>query len=328
MDSSTTAVQGRYVCGETDSGRLDAVLARARPELSRARWQEEIKADRVTVNGAVGRCKTKVGPGDVIEWNLPPPEPTDLEPEPIPLDVLYEDEDIIAINKPPGLVVHPAPGHPRGTLVNALLHHCPDLHGIGGEKRPGLVHRLDRDTSGVLVVAKNDGALYALARQFKERQTRKEYLALIWGSPPQAEGVIHTLIGRSLRDRKKMAAYPLGALVEEDEEDLAAMRGKEAVTRYAVVERLGAVSLVRVRIETGRTHQIRVHFAHIRHPVVGDPVYGGSRPGVAAPRQMLHAERLVIQHPRTRQTLEFRAPLPPDFVAIISELKRAQNARA
>lgn len=305
---------GQHICGESDAGRLDTVLARTRTELSRARWQEEIKADRVTVNGKPGRCKMKVGPGDVIDWTRPPPEPVETKPEDIPLDVLFEDDDLIVLNKPPGLVVHPAPGHPGGTLVNALLHHCPNLPGIGGEQRPGIVHRLDRDTSGVMVVAKNDGALYSLARQFKDRHTRKEYLALAWGRPPAGTGTIHTRIGRSDHDRKKMAAFPLAPADGEP-------RGKEAVSHYEVIETVGPISLLRVRIETGRTHQIRVHLAHIRHPVVGDAVYGGARAQLDAPRQMLHAERLSITHPRTRASLTFVAPMPSDFNDLISRLK-------
>jgi len=305
---------GQHSCGEADVGRLDTVLARTRTELSRARWQEEIKADRVTVNGQPGRCKMRVGPGDLIAWNRPPPIPVETAPEDIPLDVLFEDDDLIVINKPPNFVVHPAPGHQTGTLVNALLHHCPNLPGIGGEQRPGIVHRLDRDTSGVMVVAKNDGALHSLAHQFKDRATKKEYIALAWGAPRAATGTIHTRIGRSDRDRKKMAAFPLG----DPEGDA---RGKEALSRYEVVETLGPASLLRVRIETGRTHQIRVHLAHIHHPVVGDEVYGGSRPALPAPRQMLHAERLTLTHPRTKEVLTFTAPLPADFQALINHLK-------
>lgn len=307
-------ISGQHVCGEGEAGRLDTVLTRARTELSRARWQQEIKADRVTVNGLPGRCKMRVGPGDVIDWSRPPPTPVETAPEDIPLEILFEDRDLIALNKPPGLVVHPAPGHPGGTLVNALLHHCPDLPGIGGEQRPGIVHRLDRDTSGVMVVAKNDGALHALAHQFKDRTTRKEYLALAWGTPRPASGTIHTHIGRSDRDRKKMAAFagtPAGG----------EPRGKEAVTHFTVVEALGPASLLRLRIETGRTHQIRVHLAHIRHPVVGDTVYGRARAELPAPRQMLHAERLTLTHPRTREAMTFVAPLPADFTALINRLK-------
>lgn len=305
---------GQHICEDADTGRLDTVLARTRTELSRARWQEEIKADRVTVNGQPGRCKMKVGPGDVIAWTRPPPVPVETLPENIPLDVLFEDDDLIVINKPPGLVVHPAPGHPGGTLVNALLHHCPNLPGIGGEQRPGIVHRLDRDTSGVMVVAKNDGALHALAHQFKDRKTKKEYLALAWGTPCPASGTIHTHIGRSDHDRKKMAAFAVG-----DGEDAA--RGKEAISHYDIVESLGPASLLRVRIETGRTHQIRVHLAHLRHPVVGDTVYGRARAEIPAPRQMLHAERLTLIHPRSKETMTFIAPLPADFVALINQLK-------
>lgn len=305
---------GQHVCGEADAGRLDTVLSRTRTELSRSRWQEEIKADRVTVNGQPGRCKMRVAPGDVIDWTRPPPVPIETAPEDIPLDVIFEDADLIVINKPPHLVVHPAPGHPGGTLVNALLHHCPDLPGIGGEQRPGIVHRLDRDTSGVMVVAKNDGALHSLAHQFKDRATKKEYIALAWGTPRHATGTIHTRIGRSTRDRKKMAAFPIGAPDDE-------AHGKEAVSHYEAIETLGPATLLRVRIETGRTHQIRVHLAHINHPVVGDTVYGGARPELRAKRQMLHAERLTITHPRTKEAQTFVAPLPADFLALINQLK-------
>lgn len=306
--------RGQHVCGEADAGRLDTVLARARTELSRARWQEEIKADRVTVNGQPGRCKMRVVPGDVIDWTRPPPTPIETAPENILLDVLYEDEDLIVINKPPNFVVHPAPGHYTGTLVNALLYHCPDLPGIGGELRPGIVHRLDRDTSGVMVVAKNDGALHSLAHQFKDRETKKEYLALAWGVPRAAAGTVHTRIGRSTRDRKKMAAYPLAAPDDE-------AHGKEAISHYEVVKSFERASLLRLRIETGRTHQIRVHLAHIHHPVVGDATYGGARPELPAPRQMLHAERLSLTHPRTKERMTFVAPLPEDFVSVINQLK-------
>ncbi len=306
--------RGRHVCGDDDAGRLDSVLARVRTELSRARWQEEIKADRVTVNGLPGRCKMRVSPGNVIDWTRPPPTPVETAPEDIPLDVLFEDQDLIVLNKPPGLVVHPAPGHPAGTLVNALLHHCPNLPGIGGEQRPGIVHRLDRDTSGVMVVAKNDGALHALAHQFKDRATRKEYLALAWGTPAPAAGTIRTHIGRSDRDRKKMAAFTAAPGGDVP-------RGKEAVTHYTVLESLGPASLLRLRIETGRTHQIRVHLAHIRHPVLGDTVYGRARDEAPAPRQMLHAERLTLTHPRTRQAMTFVAPPPADFAGMINRLK-------
>lgn len=305
---------GQHVCGDADAGRLDTVLSRTRTELSRSRWQEEIKADRVTVNGQPGRCKMRVAPGDVIDWTRPPPVPIETAPEDIPLDVIFEDADLIVINKPPHLVVHPAPGHPGGTLVNALLHHCPNLPGIGGEQRPGIVHRLDRDTSGVMVVAKNDGALHSLAHQFKDRATKKEYIALAWGTPRHATGTIHTRIGRSTRDRKKMAAFPISAPDDE-------AHGKEAVSHYEVMDPLGPATLLRVRIETGRTHQIRVHLAHINHPVVGDTVYGRARPELRAERQMLHAERLTITHPRTKETLTFTAPLPADFVALINQLK-------
>jgi 23S rRNA pseudouridine1911/1915/1917 synthase len=209
-------------------------------------------------------------------------------------------------------VVHPAAGHAAGTLVNALLYHCRDLAGIGGELRPGIVHRLDRDTSGALVVAKNESALRDLVRQFKARQVRKEYLALVWGQPRPAAGRVETLIGRSPRDRKKMSAQPKS--------------GRPAVTLYETLENLGPAALLRVRIETGRTHQIRVHLAHLGHPVVGDREYGHKRPAplpAPVPRQMLHAERLSCVHPRTGGLLVFSAPVPPDMQTLLAALRRA-----
>ena len=223
--------------------------------------------------------------------------------------MLYEDADLMVIDKPAGLVVHPAAGHASGTLVNALLHHCPDLPGIGGERRPGIVHRLDKDTSGALVAAKNERAMAGLLRQFKARQVRKEYVALVWGCPDPAEGLIDTLIGRHASDRKRMSAR-----VE---------RGRRAVTRYRVERRLGAWSLLRLVIETGRTHQIRVHLAYIGHPVVGDRQYGRrseSTLPIPASRQMLHAARLAFTHPVTDQIVAVESPLPRDLQALIEAI--------
>jgi len=287
------------------------------PECSRARWQKLIKDGHVTVDGRACKPNHPLGGGEHIAYDIPPPARTRLEPEPIPLDILYEDADVIVVNKPPHLVVHPAAGHGSGTLVNALLHHCNDpaghgtrLAGIGGELRPGIVHRLDKDTSGVLVVAKNDQAMQSLVRQFKERAVRKEYLALVWGQPRPKSGVLDTLVGRSVHNRKKMTARPKS--------------GRRAVTRYDTVETFDQTTLLRVVIETGRTHQIRVHMSHMGHPVVGDRQYGRARqnklPAPAA-RQMLHAEVLTLEHPGTGKPMTFKAPLPTDMRALLTALR-------
>jgi len=299
------------------ASRLDAWLVDRFPEHSRARWQELIRNGFVTVNGQPRKPSQELREGDTVDIRIPPPTAVEVAPEAIPLNILYEDPDLIVINKPPGLVVHPAPGHDSGTLVNALLHHCTDLKGIGGELRPGIVHRLDLDTSGTLVIAKNEQAMAHLAAQFKGRSVRKEYVALVWGSPEPPSGRIETLVGRNPHDRKKMSARPLS--------------GKPAVTLYETVSTFGDVSFLRVRIETGRTHQIRVHLAHIGHPVVGDRQYGRPRRTdlpAPAPRQMLHAERLAFRHPRTGEELEFVSPLPDDMKNLLAALKASgQNSR-
>lgn len=306
--------KGQMTCA-APAQRLDAFLAARRPDLSRARWQQLIRDGRVTVNGAARKPNHALHAGDRIAWEIPPAEPAELQPEEMPLDVLFEDADLIVINKPAGLVVHPAPGHSTGTLVHGLLFHCDDLTGIGGEERPGIVHRLDRDTSGCLVVAKNEQAHRALVAQFKARDVRKEYVALVWGRPVPAQGTVRTLIGRDPHHRQKMSAK--------------VRAGREAVTHYEVVQAFADMSFVRVKIETGRTHQIRVHMAHLRHPVVGDTMYGRARQHPLAGlivRQMLHAERIAFTHPRTGLELEFTAPLPPDFRALLAALRGAAPA--
>jgi 23S rRNA pseudouridine1911/1915/1917 synthase len=256
---------------------------------------------------------------------MPPPEPVALVPQNIPLNVLFEDADIIVINKPPDLVVHPAAGHATGTLVNALLHHCGDLAGIGGELRPGIVHRLDKDTSGALVVAKTERALRGLVQQFKEGLVQKEYLALVWGCVEPRTGHIETLIGRSAHNRKKMSAQP--------------ETGRRALTDYEVLEQFTTAAVLRVRIHTGRTHQIRVHLAHLGHAVIGDVVYGRARrdalpapaPDAAsgpALRQMLHAHQLAFAHPRTGLPLAFTAPVPEDFRTLWRAFRESDKLRA
>ncbi len=283
--------------------RLDIFLAR-NSGIPRSQAQRLIKSGRILLDGKTAKASQKIIPGQKVVLYLPPPKPLEVLPEPIPLDVLYEDGDLIVVNKPPGMVVHPAAGHHKGTLVNAILYHCPDLSGIGGKERPGIVHRLDRDTSGVIVVAKNEVAHLGLAKQFKARQVKKVYLALVHGEIKGEEGRVTAPIGRHISDRKRMGVKT--------------RKGREAATSYRVLKRLPGFTLIEVRPETGRTHQIRVHLSAIGHPVVGDRVYGGrkhqkSEIGVKAERQLLHAWRLGFRHPRTGEYLEFEAPVPEDL---------------
>lgn len=301
-----------FTLAVTEGGeRLDRYIAIALPELSRSAVQRLLDEGEITVNGAPGRAAYKVRVGDALYVRIPPPQPTYLEAEALPLEVLYEDSDILVLNKAPGMVVHPGAGNPSGTLVNALLAHIPDLEGIGGELRPGIVHRLDKDTSGVLIVGKHDRALRGLQRQFKQRSVEKTYLALVIGRLEPAEGIIEAPIGRHRIHRQKMAVTA---------------EGKPARTRWRVTQRFrdsaGRVySLLEVNLLTGRTHQIRVHLAWLGYPLVGDPVYGPARQPLACPRQFLHAQRLAVQHPLTGAPLEFVAPLPADLEVVLRSLE-------
>lgn len=303
----------RPVTPDGKGQRLDAWLSLVEPDLSRARVQDLIRSGHITLNGKHAKPSQSLATGQEIQIDIPAVVAIDLQPESIPLDVLYEDSDLIVLNKPAGLVVHPAAGHASGTLVNALLAHCPDLAGINGEKRPGIVHRLDRDTTGVMVVAKNDLVMRALASQFKLRQTTKEYLALVWGHLNPPAGRIETLIGRNPRDRKKMCTKP----------DV----GRPAITNYETQEKFTETSLLRIHIETGRTHQIRVHVAHLGHSIIGDPQYGRPRhdslPVPVPPRQMLHAAQLAFTHPTTGKALVFKAPLPDDMKTLVTLLRNS-----
>jgi 23S rRNA pseudouridine1911/1915/1917 synthase len=294
--------------------RIDAHIAARLPQLSRSRVAQLLAEGHVRLNGAVPRKSERVAAGDIVEVEVPPPGPSGVEPEAIPLHIVYEDRDLLVVDKPAGLVVHPAPGHRSGTLVNALLHHVDDLSGIGGVKRPGIVHRLDRDTSGLMIVAKHDRSHRRLAGALKRREIHRGYLAAAWGHLDQERVTVDAPIARSRRDRKKMA-------VAED--------GRRAVTHFRRLERWVAADLLAAELETGRTHQIRVHLAHLGHPVVGDPVYGGGGArGISGQgrawarelerrvlRQFLHAARLVFQHPRTGERMELEAPLPADLAA-------------
>lgn len=291
--------------------RLDKVLLARYPDFSRSRIEGLVKAGFVSVNGAVAeKAGMKVAETDVIEVEIPPPVPAEPEPEDIPLDVVFEDADMLVVNKPAGLVVHPAPGHFTGTLVNALLYHCPDLSGIGGVARPGIVHRLDQETSGLIVVAKSQPAMDGLVKAFASHaHIEKTYLALCHGRPRLDAGRIENLIGRHPVDRKRMA------IVEKN--------GKNAITNWQVERTFGEkgspVSAIRCRIETGRTHQIRVHMASLGCPVIGDKTYGKSaldkRLDPVPARQMLHAWKLTLWHPVKSVKLSFEAPLPADFRA-------------
>jgi 23S rRNA pseudouridine1911/1915/1917 synthase len=278
--------------------RLDRFLASQLSGYSRARLQRLIRARFVRLNGQAARPRDLVRAGDEIELTEPPLEKIDNQPEHIPLEILFEDNDLIVINKPAGLVVHPGAGHREHTLVNALLHHCPTLSGIGGKERPGIVHRLDKETSGCLVIAKNDQAHQGLSIQFVARSVEKIYLALVAGKLRKTAGVIEEKIGRHPVDRQRMSTT--------------SSRGRAAKTEYRVIRSASEMSLVECQLHTGRTHQIRVHLHHLGHPVLGDKVYA---PKLAKdyPRQMLHAWKLGFQHPRTGEWKSFAAPLPNDF---------------
>jgi 23S rRNA pseudouridine1911/1915/1917 synthase len=297
--------------------RLDRYLADAVPGLSRSQAQRLIDDGHVRVEGRQAKANLALKAGDVIHVTLPEPTPATAIAEDIPLPVLYEDPDIVVVDKPAGMVVHPAAGHSSGTLVNALLHHVDDLSGVGGELRPGIVHRLDKGTSGVMVVAKHDTAHEALAAQFHDRLVEKEYVALVWGVV-QAGRRIDLPIGRHPGDRKKMSAR--------------ARRARSAVTRITKADHLRGVTLCQVAIHTGRTHQIRVHLSAIGHPVVGDATYGGVKPRVAQDlrpvlrldRPFLHAARLAFAHPTDGRAMSFEAPLPDDLQGVLDELRALQ----
>lgn len=323
-DAADTLLSPETVIAEEAGNRLDKWLSARLPELSRTRIKGLIDDGRVSAAGqTITDASARVKPGQRFTVAIPPERPADPLPQAMDLTVAYEDDDLIVIDKPPGLVVHPAPGSPDHTLVNALLAHCGEsLSGIGGVKRPGIVHRIDKDTSGLLVVAKNDRAHHGLAEQFSVHSLERVYRALVWGVPIPAQGEIQGNIGRSPQDRKKMAIVSHG--------------GKTALTRYRVLRSFagGAVSLVECRLATGRTHQIRVHMTSIGHPLVGDQTYGRARPAkvkhlpdqarqalLEFPRQALHASVLGFTHPNNGAMLKFESLIPPDFNELISLLE-------
>jgi 23S rRNA pseudouridine1911/1915/1917 synthase len=304
-----------HTVSEESGERLDSYLA-ARFELSRTRAAQLVESGNVLLNGAVPKKREIPRVGDVLRLRVPPPEASRIAAEAIPLHIVHEDADLLVVDKPAGMVVHPAPGHRGGTLVNALLHHVGDLSGIGGVLRPGIVHRLDRDTSGLLIVAKHDAAHVALSDALRRREIRRRYLALAWGHLAEESFTVDAPIARSPNDRKRMA------VVEG---------GRRALTRFRRVERWPAAELLQAQLETGRTHQIRVHLLHVGHPVVGDPVYAAGRErgfsgrtrafalelARRTPRQFLHAAELRFRHPGSGEELRFTAPLPSELRAVV-----------
>lgn len=302
-----------------DSGRrLDTLVTSRISDFSRSRAADLITEGAIRVGGIFKKPGYRVKSGDEISISIPPPKPISCEPEPINIDILYEDEHLIAINKQHGIVVHPAPGHDSGTLVNALLYHCPGLKGTGIGSRPGIVHRLDKDTSGVMVVAKNDAAHDNLSLQFKLRKINKKYLGLVYGKMESESGTIALPIGRHPVDRKRMSTK--------------SRKGRTAETIWHVKERFYGVTLISVELKTGRTHQIRVHCAAMNHPIVGDPVYDSRKAGKnvlaginisnTVSRQMLHARRIEFTHPVSREIISIEAPLPRDMEELINELRK------
>ena len=285
--------------------RLDKAVAEL-TYLSRSLANEQIKDGRILVNGQAKKAKYAVKEGDIIYYELPEPEVVEYVAEDIPLEIVYQDEDVAVINKPQGMVVHPSAGHTSGTLVNALMYHIQDLSGINGVLRPGIVHRIDKDTSGLLMIAKNDQAHVALADELKDKKSLRKYWAIVHGNLPNDRGVIEAPIGRSEKDRKKQAVTA---------------KGKPALTRFQVLERFGDYSLVELQLETGRTHQIRVHMAYIGHPVAGDEVYG-PRKTLKGHGQFLHARTLGFTHPRTGEVLEFTAEAPAIFQETLEKLRQ------
>lgn len=289
--------------------RIDVLLARLLPDLTRSGAQKLLEDGRVTKDGQAVRKNYKTAPEDTFEVDLPPVQEIDLQPENIPLDVAYEDDDLIVVNKPKGLVVHPAPGHWSGTLVNALLYHCRgSLSGINGELRPGIVHRIDKDTSGLLIAAKNDFSHQALAAQLQDHTLRRTYEAIACGNFRDDCGTIDAPIGRHPTDRKRMAVTDHNS--------------RPAVTHYAVLARFPGYTQLQLQLETGRTHQIRVHLAYLGHPILGDAVYGHKKPELGQDTQCLHARALTFLHPRTGQEVTVRCDLPDYFEAVLQKLQR------
>lgn len=301
----------KIVVKDNENIRLDSFLATEDMDLSRATVQRLLEEGNILVNGEIKKNSYKIKIGDIIEINIPEIKETKLEAQDIPVEVIYEDSDIIVVNKPKGLVVHPANGNPDGTLVNAIMNICKDsLSGIGGEKRPGIVHRLDKDTSGLLIIAKNDKAHINMSEQIKDRKVNKKYIALVRGVINENEATINMPIARSKKDRKKMA-------IDKD--------GKEAITHFKVIKRYDKYTLLEIKIDTGRTHQIRVHMSEIGHPVIGDEVYSNGKNEFNVKGQMLHAKSLEFNHPTTGKKMYLEADLPEYFKKVIQICDAKQN---
>ncbi|WP_293729572.1 RluA family pseudouridine synthase [uncultured Phascolarctobacterium sp.] len=302
--------QEKLIITEQEAGQRADVALASMLELTRSNMQKLLEEGRAVKGAKVLKANYKLRLGDEITVTLPEPQPLDVQPENIPLDIIYEDDDVVVVNKPRGMVVHPAAGNYNGTLVNALLYHCKNLSGINGVIRPGIVHRLDKDTSGIMICAKNDAAHLSLSQQIQNKTAQRAYLAVVRGNIKTDEGVIETLIARDKNDRKKMA------VVKED--------GRHAITEYRVLERFGKYTIVRCRLRTGRTHQIRVHMEYLGYPLVGDPKYSPMKTPFAINGQALHSQTLEFDHPRTGQRLHFEATLPEDLQKIVTRLRLGQ----
>jgi len=291
----------------TEVDRLDKILSKSETNLSREAIQRMIKTGKILVNGKLSKPSYKTNVGDIITVEDEEIQEIDLKPQEMPLDIIYEDDDILVINKDKGIVVHPGNGNPDGTLVNAVMARCKDsLSGIGGKIRPGIVHRIDKDTSGLIIIAKNDASHINLREQIKKREVKKTYIALVRGNIKENEATINMPIGRSSKDRKKMAVTKTG---------------KEAITHFKVLKRYNGYTLLEVNIETGRTHQIRVHLSEIGYPIIGDEVYSNGKNLFNVKGQMLHAAKLIFKHPRTKKEIEIEAPLPKYFNEVLQKLE-------
>lgn len=298
---------------KSPGGRLDRILSEQIKDFSRSRLQKLVRDGCVKVDGTiVNKPSHRLDGNEIIEISIPPQRSTELKPEKIPLDILFENEDLIVINKPAGMVVHPSAGHDTGTLVHAVLSHAPDIQGIGGEKRPGVVHRLDKDTSGIILMAKNDAAYQMLQLQFTERTVNKTYIALVDGSPPTPSGRIEASIGRDAANRKKMAV-------------VAENKGRPAISQYRTLEKFPEHTLLEVHPITGRTHQIRLHLAFIGSPVVGDRIYGRRKSSIQINRHFLHASKITIKIPGMSEVMTFQAPLAEDLEEVLESLRKAYS---
>ena len=309
-NSGTVGTQERIIITENEAGmRADVALAQLL-EITRSNMQKLLEEGRAVRGQKVIKSNYRVKAGEEILVNLPEPQPLDVQPEDIPLDIIYEDDDVVVVNKARGMVVHPAAGNYNGTLVNALLYHCKNLSGINGVIRPGIVHRLDKDTSGIMICAKNDSAHLSLSEQIQSKTAQRTYLAVVRGNVKNDSGIIETQISRDKNDRKKMAVVTEG--------------GRQAITEYEVAERFGKYTVVKCRLKTGRTHQIRVHMEYLGYPLVGDPKYSPMKTPFAINGQALHSLTLSFTHPRTGERLTFEAPLPEDMKKILTRLRLGQ----